>query len=163
MFKKSFKKFDFRGFVDFIYELVDKYGMYEVRFYPEHRELFSEFQLAHIAPSRSINNQNGFAWAWKQKRNEVKKVSFDLFAKAGSPKITMSIDLDKKFISLDKIDGLSVVQIEEVIENTLIISDGWFGKLPSLIKRYLIQITVGIIITVIGGVILRLVLQSYSY
>ena len=44
MFKKNFKEFDFRGFVDFVLELLDKYGLGEIRFSPEHKENFSEVQ-----------------------------------------------------------------------------------------------------------------------
>lgn len=119
MLKKSFKTFDFRGFVDFIYELVDKYGMYGILFYPDNRAFFSDIQLNHVAPQRNINNSNGFVWAWMKKQNEVRKVSFDLFAQTGKPRITMTIDLDKKLISLDKVDGISVVQLEEAMTNNL--------------------------------------------
>ncbi len=162
MFKKKFKKFDFRGFIDFVYELVDKHRMITIRFYPEHRELFSEAQLTHVAPYRNINNQNGFVWAWKQKQNDVKRVSFDLFAQAGNPKITMSIDLNKKYISLDRIEGISVIQIEEALKNNLIISDScWLKKILNLIKRNLSQIVNGIIIAVISGIILSLILSLF--
>ena len=158
MFKKSFKKFDFRGFVDFIYEFVDKYQMGEIRFYPEHRELFSESQLTHVAPYHNANDQNGFTWAWKQKQNEVRRVSFDLFAKAGNAKISMTINLDKKFISLDKIEGISAIQIEEEVKNNFLVSDGWVERLLGLMKKYLTKIIIGTIITVIGGIILSLIL-----
>lgn len=158
MLKKNFYKFDFRGFIDFVYELIDKYGMYEIRFYPDNRTFFSDVQLNHIAPYRNINNTNGFVWAWRQKQNNVRKVSFDLFSKIGKPKITMTIDLDKKFILLDNIDGISVVQIEEVMKNNLNIYDSWIGKLFSSIKKHLVEIFVGIIITVIAGIILKLIL-----
>lgn len=158
MFERKFQKFDFRGFVDFIYEFVDKYGMHEIRFYPERRELFSESQLTHVVPYRSASSQDGFAWAWKQKQDEVRKVSFDLFARAGSPKVTMTINLDKKLISLDKIDGISAIQFEEVIKNNLNISDSWFGQFQNSIKKHLPEILIGIIVTVIGGIILSLIL-----
>ena len=158
MFKKYFKKFDFREFIDFIYDLVDKYGMYEIRFYPEHRELFSEIQLTHIAPLRSVKNQNGFAWAWKQKQDDVRRVSFDLFSQNENYKITMTIDLDKKIISLDKINGISTIQVEEALINNFTISNNWLKRLLNLVKKYLVKIAIGVIVAVVGGIILKFIL-----
>jgi len=115
MFKKNFKEFDFRGFVDFIFELVDKYGLEKIRFSPEHKENFSEVQLTHIAPGRSINNPDGFVWAWKRCQNITRRIYFDLFSKDGRRKITMTIDLNDKFISLDKEEGISSIEVEDIL------------------------------------------------
>lgn len=119
MFKKNFEEFDFRGFVDFILELVDKYELGEIRFNPEHKENFSEVQLTHIAPGRSTNNPNGFVWAWKRCQGIVRRVYFDLFSKNGSRKIAMTIDLNDKFISLDKEEGISSIEVEDILKNNM--------------------------------------------
>ncbi len=119
MFKKNFKKFDFHGFTYFVFELIDKYKLNQIRFDPEHKEIFSEVQLSHIAPGRDLNNSNGFVWAWVRKKDIVKKVSFRQFSKDQSKEMNMKIDLDKGVISLEKVRGLSSVQIEEALNNNL--------------------------------------------
>lgn len=160
MFKKYFKKFDFRGFVDFIYDLVDIYNLGEIRFFPDHRELFDERQLSHVAPGRNINNKNGFVWAWRQKEKEVRKVSFDSFRKNGGPKITMSINLDKKFISLNKVEGISSVQIEEALKNNLDIHEKRYrDKLFDFFRKYFSEI----ILLVIVGLIVSFLVYKFGW
>jgi len=153
LFKRDFKKFDFRGFVDFIHDLFNE-GLGEIRFHPvEHPELFNDIQLTHIAPSWDINNSNGFVWAWKQKYKEVRRVSFDLFAINGRPKITMTIDLDKKFIALDVAEGISPVQVEEALRKNLGISTKrkWYYRFANILKKYIPQIIVGLGIGLIAA------------
>lgn len=115
MFKKKFKEFDFLGFSDFIFELIDKYKMNQISFRPEHKELFSQYQLTHIAPHRIITHREGFIWAWMQQQKDVRRVSFDLFSEDGKRKISMTINLDEKTISLDIESGISSIEVEDIL------------------------------------------------
>lgn len=117
MFESKFKKFDFRGFMDFVLNLADYYGLGHIVFYPDKKDLFDKIQLTHIAPRRSINDRNGFIWAWRQQQKEVRKVSFDQFSVDNNKKIKMTIDLDKLIIRLDSAEGISPVIIEDVFKN----------------------------------------------
>jgi len=152
MFSINFEKFDFIGFKDFIFDLLDTYGFYEIRFYPERRDLFSDVQLKHVAPNRSIHDKNGFIWAWMQKQNEVKKVSFDFWSKDERIKITMTVDTNKKIISLDKISGISSIEIEDILKKYIKADNGkWKSKIEALFIKYLLQIFIGVSIMLIGG------------
>lgn len=117
-----FSKFDFRGFKDFIYDLVDSYGFWNIRFYPDtnKRHLFSEVQLIHAAPNRNLNDQNGFIWAWMQKQGEVRVVSFDFSRRDDAAKISMVVDLDKRQITLSKAEGISPIEIESALKRNLL-------------------------------------------
>lgn len=119
MFKVNFRDFDFRGFIDFIFELVDKHGFFGIRFYPEHKERFSEGQLTHAAPRRNINDPGGFVWAWRKSQDVVRKVSFDFSNREGEKEIFMTIDLNNKSISLDNGKGISSIEIEDVLRRTM--------------------------------------------
>lgn len=119
MFKKYFEKFDFIGLHGFVYALVKNYGMHQILFNPEHKELFSQNQLTHVAPFRDINNHNGFIWAWRKKEDFVRRISFNQFNGDRTKEIIITIDLDEKSISLDKERGISSIQIEEVLNNNL--------------------------------------------
>lgn len=152
LFKKYFKKFDFYGFINFVHDLFNK-GLGEIRFYPsEHKELFSKTQLVHIAPNWDINDPNGFVWAWRQKQTEVKKVSFELFNKDGKGKISMTINLDGKFISLDEVEKISAVEVEEILKKNLdiFIDKKWYQKLINIFEKYIPKVIVGLIILIVG-------------
>lgn len=153
MFKLKFREFDFQGFINFILELVDKHGMVQIRFFPEHKELFNETQLRHIAPNRTIDDPNGFVWAWIRVKDKVKKVTFDLYRDDRASQISMTIDLNKKEISLDKSEGISSVQVEEALKNNLknLLSAGNFKNifLDFLILIWNNKIASGVIIGLI--------------
>lgn len=78
MFKKYFKTLDFQGLKNFIYELMNAYGFYEIRFYPENKNLFNNNQLTHIAPFGDIDHKEGFIWAWRQNIKRVRRTFFNL-------------------------------------------------------------------------------------
>jgi len=161
MNKYYFKKFDFRAFKDFIYELVDKYRFFEIRFYPDRREFFSEFQLTHAAPLRNINHPDSFIGAWKKKQKEVRKVSLDFWRKDQTAKISMTVDLDRKFISFDKIEGnISLIQLEEVLSENLEINERMQRfKILNFLKEHLIKI----IITIIAGLIIAYLTCKFGW
>jgi hypothetical protein len=118
MFKIKFKEFKQQNFLDFVLELINLYGMGEIRFYPKQGlQLFDKFQLEHIAPGEGwdINHPKGFLYVWNKNINIVRVVSFELFRKIGTPKIKMTINLDKRTIILDEIQGIEA----ELIKNSL--------------------------------------------
>jgi len=156
MFKRYFKNFDFRGFKDFIYDLLKKYGFWNIQFYPDKREYFSDIQLCHVAPNSDFNNSNGFAQAWMKKQREVRRVSFDFWRQDNSAKISMTINLDKKYISLDKIEGnISSVQVEDAIKDNLkTYEKGLKNKmLVGKVLKNIWEIFVGVIIVVAGAIL----------
>ncbi|MDD2696617.1 MAG: hypothetical protein PHE52_00455 [Candidatus Pacebacteria bacterium] len=122
MFKKFFNEFDFIGFHAFGFDLVDNYGLHQIRFNPDHPESFSQHQLTHLG--RDINDHGSFIWAWRQKTDVVRKVSFDQFSNDLTRKITMTINLDEKFISLNKEEGISSIEIENILKNNMVINLG---------------------------------------
>jgi hypothetical protein len=159
MFIIKFKKFDFQGFINFVLKLVDKYRMVQIRFNPERRELFNETQLRHIAPNRTINDENGFVWAWIRKQKEVRKVNFELFSDDNSLKIIMSIDLNKCTISLDKTDGISSVQVEETLKENFDIKSLKYSKIDK-IKDFLFLIWNN---KIVSGVIIGLIVAYFVF
>lgn len=162
MFKFYFKKFNFREFKDFIFDLVDRYGFFEIRFHPDRKELFSRFQLSHADPSRNLKSSNGFIWAWMQKRNEVRKVNFDFWRRDKKAEISMTIDLDDKSIVLTGIKGIvSTVEVEEVLKdnfsslkfkkfNVRTIKEFLLTNLHKIIVGVFIGVTVGFILLMLG-------------
>ncbi len=64
MFKRRFQgEFDFHGFISFVHDIFDNYGLGEIRFYPkDHKDSFTDFQLRHISPGWNINDPNGFTF-----------------------------------------------------------------------------------------------------
>lgn len=112
----KFKNFDFEGFMNFVLNLVDYYKLEEIRFFPDKKEIFNDFQLCHISPSRSVNDKNGFTRAWMDNKNKVREVSFDQFSKDNLKKIKLTINLDKETIKFDSISGISEKIIEGLIE-----------------------------------------------
>ena len=116
MFEIKFTEFNFRDFMDFVLNLADRHGLGQVRFYPEKNEFFDNIQLTHISPTRDIEDKKGFAWAWSKKQNDVRKVSFDQFSDDDTKGVSISIDLDKKTIRLNKIRGVSSVVVEELAQ-----------------------------------------------
>lgn len=165
LFRRYFKKFDFREFKDFVYELVNAYGMKQIEFFPEHKELFDEIQLTHVAPGGNINNKNGFLWAWQQKEKEVRKVSFDSFRKDRTISITMSVNLDRKFISLDRAKNISPVKIEGALKNNLELIEKRRSKKKffDLFKKFLRQEIVKIIAKSAGGLILAYLIYKFGW
>lgn len=155
MFEYKFKEFDFRGFMDFVLSLQDYYGLGQIKFYPDKKEFFDNVQLCHIAPGRNVNNRNGFVWAWRQKQNEVREVTFDQFTQDQSKKINMTINLDKSTIKLNSFDGISPINIEEVLKDNLSMIQKaekknkfiiLIKKILSFILKYLWEIIVALII-----------------
>ncbi|MFA6146002.1 MAG: hypothetical protein WC697_01560 [Patescibacteria group bacterium] len=114
-----FQEFDFRGFIDFICYLGDEYKMDYILFNPDKRELFTDFQLRHIAPHHDINNKQGFTWAWKQMQDKVRNIEFDLFTKDKTKSIRMSIELDAKFIYLNQAIGISPAEIKRALKDNM--------------------------------------------
>lgn len=115
MFKNFFNEFDFIGFHGFIFDLVDSHKMSQISIHPDREELFTKYQLAHIAPFRNINDHNGFIWAWREKKDIVRRISFDQFSEDQKKKIAMKIDLNEKSISLDKEMGISSIEVENIL------------------------------------------------
>ncbi len=121
MFKKIFKEeFDFHGFVSFVRDIFNNYGMGEIRFFPKnHKDIFTNQQLSHISPSWKVDDPYGFVFSWRKNKDLVRVVVFDQFSKfeSKSRRIRMTIDLDKKFISLDEVRGLSSEEVDNALEN----------------------------------------------
>lgn len=116
MFEIKFKVFRFRDFMDFVLNLSDRYGLGQVRFYPDRKVFFDDYQLSHISPSRDVEDQRGFAWAWSKKENEVRRVTFDQFSNDRSKKVNITIDLNKRTIKLNESLGISPVVIEDLVK-----------------------------------------------
>ncbi len=121
MLKRKFKeKFDFRGFVGFIRDVFNNHGLGEIRFYPKNsKDIFTDFQLEHISLSWSVDDPRGFAFVWRKYEDKVRTVTFDQFSKFESAdrRIRMTIDLDKKCISLDGAKGVPPKEIDKLLEN----------------------------------------------
>lgn len=117
IFKHKFKKFDFQKFIDFVRDLVSRYNLGYIKFFPHQgREFFDDYQIVHVAPEWDINNKRGFVWVWIKKINVVRTVTFEQFNKENTSKITITIDLDQKTIILDKIENLSAAEIEDSLD-----------------------------------------------
>lgn len=115
--KYKFKEFDFQKFLEFDRELVDVHHLGEVRFYPKQgMDLFNKPQLEHTAPNWDINHPKGFLYVWSRNKNTVRMIVFEQFNKSGTPKIKMTVNLDKKTISLDEAQSITAEKIEESLE-----------------------------------------------
>ena len=141
MYEKEFKfkSFDFRDFMDFVLNLADYYGLGHVRFYPDKKEFFDDFQLEHIAPRRDIDDKRGFVWAWRKKEGEVRVVEFDQFTENEIAKVRIKIDLDNKYIKIMTCDGISPLIIEDLVEKKFI------GNTISDIELEKLQMRVGLL------------------
>lgn len=118
-----FKEFNFQKFLEFDRELVDVHHLGEVKFYPKQgRNLFSKVQLEHTAPGWDINHSGGFLFIWKNNKDAVSVVTFEQFNKNGISRIEMTIDLNKKIISLDEVQGINLEKIEESLNKFFEIS-----------------------------------------
>lgn len=116
MYEYKFKNFNFQELTDFVYNLVDYYGLENIIFYPSEARYFDDIQLKHIAPGRNVEDKRGFAWAWKKYQQNVREVIFDQYSKDGTKKINVTINLDSKTIRLNSILGLSQLVIEDLIQ-----------------------------------------------
>lgn len=115
--KYELKNFDFQKFIDFDRELVDAHKLGEVRFYPRQGvELFDKYQLEHVAPNWSVDDERGFLFVWKKNREIVRVVDFEQFNQSGLPKIKMTIDLNQKMISINEAQNISKEKIEESVK-----------------------------------------------
>jgi hypothetical protein len=158
MSKFNFRDFDFTGFKDFIFEIVDKYDFFGIRFFPRNKpELFSDYQLTHAAPGRDISNSGGFIWAWKQNKDSVRVVNFVFKTRDRKSQIKMVINLNKKTIIIEKVDGfVSLSQIEKALIDSMDIISSKGFCLPDFIKDNLIKVIIGVLIAVLSTFLLGL-------
>lgn len=154
IFQRKFKQFDFQKFVDFVRDLLTRYNLGYIKFYPHQgKEFFDDYQLVHVAPNWDMNNKRGFVWAWAKKKEIVKTVTFDQFNKEGTSKITMTIYLDQNNITLDKIENLSAAEIEDSLDKYF--TNYHDAIISNVIKEFLLtnikQIFVGVTIALIAA------------
>lgn len=110
-------EFDFQKFLEFYRELVEVHKLGEVVFAPKQgKDLFTEIQLVHTAPGWGLEDSNGFLHVWRKNTKIVRRVSFKQFKKDGSRHIKMTVDLDKKTISLDEVEGITAQEIEDSLK-----------------------------------------------
>jgi len=121
LFKASFQKFDFTGFLAFISCLGKRFGMNQIVFEPDHKELFVKEQLTHVVGRGGLDDRSGFLGAWRQEQGAVRNVHFDLFSENGSKKVKMGINLDDQSISLYTVSGISVIEIKQAFEENVAI------------------------------------------
>ena len=140
--------------------MLTRYDLGYIKFYPQQgREFFDEYQLVHVAPNWDIDNKRGFVWAWNKKKDIVRTVEYEQFNEKNTSKITITIDLDQKTITLDKIENLSATEIEDSLykyfekkdDNNFI-----FKKIKIFFIAYLKQI----IYIVSGGLILAWIIYK---
>ncbi len=167
MLEKRFKKFNIEYFKNLVFDFIDKYNLKIISFYPDPDKihLFSHYQLHHLAPNRSANNQDGFCWAWKKQFKKVRRISFELYSRDNSNSIIIFIDLNKKKIILNKITGnkISESQVEELIKNNFEIKEDFVIKnFLVFLKKYILKILTGLIVAVFAGVVIKLIVHFFE-
>lgn len=120
LYSLRFKEFDERKFEKLINALNERFGLHNIRFHPDHKDLFTEMQRTHVAPGHDLDNSGGFLHRLSQVQDQVRKFSLVFSNKDDSTAgvIEMSIDLDGRSLSLDNLIGhsVSVPGIVEVIK-----------------------------------------------
>jgi hypothetical protein len=155
MFEIKYKKFDFREFMDFVLNLADRHGLGKVKFGPDNKELFDDYQLSHISPSRDVEDQRGFTWAWSKKLKEVRRVTFDQFSDDNKKQVNITIDLDKQTIKLNKAVGISVIIEEELAkkrfgcDNDAVNNKNWKEIIKKIWKTYKNETIFGLILFIV--------------
>ncbi|MDO9231407.1 MAG: hypothetical protein Q7U36_02955 [bacterium] len=155
IFKHRFKEFDFQKFIDFVKDLVIRYNLGYIKFFPHQgREFFDDYQMVHVAPEWDINNKRGFVWAWIKKIDIVRTITFEQFNKESTSKITITIDLDQKTITLDKIENLSVAEIEDSLDKYFRDEQktkSIIGNFKIFLMTYLKQLLAGVSVALIAA------------
>lgn len=155
IFQRKFREFDFQKFLDFVRDLLTRYNLGYIKFYPyQGKEFFDDYQLTHVAPEWDVNNKRGFIWVWIKKQEVVRTVTYDQFDRENTKKITITIDLDQKSITFDKIENLSAAGIEDSLDKYFENKHGssWISnKYVNFLFSYTKQIILGILITLIAA------------
>lgn len=130
----KFERFEFKAFLDFIWDLIQRFQIDQIRFNPHQKiSLFNERQLTHIGPDFNLNNPWDFLYVWSRNEKSVRKVTFEQFHKAGTPKIKMTFDLDNRIVTIEEVKGITVDDIEGSLEKffltkEVIVVDGSANK-----------------------------------
>src|SRR4030066_1675195 len=116
MFTVKFEKFEFKAFLDFIWDLIYTFQIGQIKFIPHQGiSLFSDQQLTHIGPKFDLNNQRDFLYVWSRNRDIVRAVTYDQFHLNGTPKIKVVFDLDARIMRLESSEGIR----DELIKQSL--------------------------------------------
>lgn len=122
--KYKFKQFEFQSFQGFIWDLISRFQIDQIRFSPHQgAALFNEQQLTHLRQNFDPNNTGDFLYVWSRNQKVVRVVTFEQFHKNGTPKIKMTFDLDKKSIVLENIEGMTPEDVEASLVKFFVISE----------------------------------------
>lgn len=158
----KFIDFNFTAFKDFLKELHDMHGFSDINFYPDKEELFTKEQLIHVGKNWDLSSPDSFMGAWMKLKDEVKKVSFHYYSKDKKKQIRISVNLNKKIISLDKIESMSAADLINILQSKMEIKNkkenSKFKNIKNIFIRYTKEIIIGLFITVLGGIILYFLL-----
>lgn len=123
--KYKFEQFEFQAFQSFIWDLIQRFQIDQMRFSPHQGvSFFNEQQLTHIRQNFDLNNTGDFLYVWSRNQKTVRVVTFEQFHKNGTPKIKMTFDLDKKNITLENVEGITEEDIEASLKKFFVISKG---------------------------------------
>lgn len=155
--------FDFVHFNQFIHDLMGTYGFWDIRFFTDRDDLFSDFQLTHAAPLGNPNHKDGFIWAWRINKKEVPRVAFVFKDAKRTKNIRMSVNLDSKEIGLEKVTGISTAQVWELVQSNFCLNKArkkypWRWVIP--INPLLQHPTIS---TVIGGLIVAFFVYYFGW
>lgn len=127
--KYRFEKFEFRAFLEFIWDLINCFQISQIRFSPHQGvSLFNEHQLTHIGPNFDLNNVGDFLYIWSRNEKVVRVVTFEQFHKNGTPKIKMTFDLDKKNLIIESVEGITSEDIEVSLKKFFSIEEVSFNS-----------------------------------
>lgn len=113
----KFKKFEFHAFQNFIWDLINRFQIGQIKFSPHQRiDLFDNHQLTHIGPVYNLDNPGDFLYAWSRNKETVRAVTYDQFHKNGTPKIKVVFDLDAKTMTVKSTEGIDMEEIRESFE-----------------------------------------------
>jgi predicted nucleotide-binding protein len=120
LLQATLEHFSFEEFIAFIKELVEKHNFWSIVFEPETGlHLFNRYQITHAAPNFDLNDPGGFIGQWVKNESTVRKIKFRFSGKNGrNPDIEMRVDLDHQTISLENAVGISLEQMQSVLQSS---------------------------------------------
>ncbi len=154
------EKYSDESFRDFVRALSDLYKMGQIRISPHQgARLFGAFQRKHLCPGWDIRHPKGFLAVWARHRSVVRTVTFILFRANGSPRVEMTVDLERNILSLDQADGIDPEEVSSVLRWNFNIREVTFLESA----RMTTLVTLVIAATIVGMVLVFVVLGFFFH